>query len=108
MHIPFYRAALIATVLSSGTSFAGTSFAQELPPGDGHDITQKACTMCHGVDVIVSQRHTPDEWQDIVSQMVGNGADLTDAQFTTVVKYLSTTLGPESAAPGKPAATSPH
>lgn len=94
-----YRIALIAAVMSGGAFFAGASVAQELPPGDGRDTVQSACTACHGIDVIVSQRHTLDEWRDVVSQMVGNGASLTDDQFATVVKYLSTTLTPVGAAP---------
>ncbi len=111
-----YRIALIAAIMSGGTFFAGASVAQELPPGDGRDTVQGACTACHGVDIIVSQRHTPDEWRDIISQMVGNGASLTDDQFATAVKYLSTTLAPDGAAatttahvaPTTPPATAAH
>lgn len=94
-----YRVALVAAVMSGGTFFAGASLAQELPPGGGRDTVQGACTACHGVNIIVSQRRTPDEWRDVVSQMVGNGASLTDDQFATVVKYLSTALAPDGAAP---------
>lgn len=95
--MPFYRVALIAAALSSGLSFASASVAQDLPAGDGHDIVQTACTMCHGVDVIVSGRRTADEWKDVVSRMVGNGANLTDDQYVTVVKYLGEKLGPDAA-----------
>jgi mono/diheme cytochrome c family protein len=90
MRIPAFCVAAIAAILSA--YFVAPSEAQDLPPGDGQAVVQSACTACHGVDVIVSQRHTPDEWSDVVSQMVGNGASLTDDQFATVVKYLSTTL----------------
>ena len=105
--LPFYRVALIAVVMVGGMPFAGASVAQELPPGDGRDVVQTACTACHGVDVIVSQRHAPDEWSNVVSQMVGNGASLTDDQFATVVKYLSTALAPEGAAHAAPATAPP-
>lgn len=108
----FHRVALIAAALSSGLSFAGASVAQDLPPGDGHDIVQTACTMCHGVDVIASQRRSADEWKDVVSRMVGNGANLTDDQYVTVVKYLGDKLGPEGPAPtaqaAPPAAPADH
>jgi mono/diheme cytochrome c family protein len=56
----------------------------------------------------VSQRLTPDEWRDVVSEMVGNGASLTDDQFAAVVKYLSTTLAPQDAAPAVPPANTTH
>jgi mono/diheme cytochrome c family protein len=97
MHIIAFRVAVIAAGLSSGMSTA--AIAQGLPPGDGQNVVQSACTACHGIDVIVSQRHTPDEWRDVVSEMVGNGASLTDDQFAAVVKYLSTTLAPQSSTP---------
>ncbi len=98
-----YRVALIATVISGGTLFASASMAQELPPGNGRDTVQVACTACHGVDVILSRHRTPDEWRDVVSQMVGNGASMTDDQFAKVLKYLSTALAPDS-----PASTATH
>ncbi|MES2295035.1 MAG: hypothetical protein V4527_17180 [Pseudomonadota bacterium] len=107
MRMLSHRIALVAAVLSSDMCFAGVSAAQDLPPGDGHDVAQNVCTSCHGVDVIVSQRHTADEWSDVVSRMVGNGASLTDDQFAAVVKYLSTALAPEGAAPAPTAQAAP-
>ncbi len=94
MGIAAFRVAVITAGLSSGMFTA--AIAQGLPPGNGQGVVQSACTACHGIDVIVSQRHTADEWRDVVSEMVGNGASLTDDQFATVVKYLSTTLSPQS------------
>jgi mono/diheme cytochrome c family protein len=107
MRLPYRRVALIAAILTGGMSFASASLVQDLPPGDGRDIVQSACTGCHGVDVIVSQRHTPDEWRDVVSQMVGNGASLTDDQYVTVVTYLGTAFGPAGAAPAPTAQATP-
>ena len=94
-----YRIAMIAAALLGGLSLASAAGAQDLPPGAGHEMVQTACTTCHGADVIVSQRRSADEWKDVVSRMVGNGAPLADDQFAVVVKYLSDTLGPEGAAP---------
>lgn len=103
MRVPTCHVIMIAAILTSGMSFTSPSAAQELPPGNGRDTVQSACTACHGIDVIVSQRHTGDEWSDIVTQMVGNGANLTDDQFATVVKYLSTALAPQGSTPAKAA-----
>ena len=103
MRITAFGVALIAAGLSSGISTA--AIAQGLPPGNGQAVVQSACTACHGIDVIVSEHHTPDEWRDVVSEMVGNGASLTDDQFATVVKYLSTTLALQGSAPVSPANT---
>jgi mono/diheme cytochrome c family protein len=99
MRLIAFRVAMIAAGLSGTMSSAAPAIAQGLPSGDGRDVVQSVCTACHGIDVIVSQRHTPDEWKDVVSEMAGNGANLTDDQFATVVKYLGTTLTPQSSTP---------
>jgi mono/diheme cytochrome c family protein len=100
--MPLYRIAMMAAALLTGLSFAGPAAAQDLPPGEGRDVVQAACTSCHGVDVIVMRHRGADEWNDVVARMIGNGAALTDDEYTTVVHYLATTLGPEKAAPAKP------
>lgn len=92
-----YRLALIAAVLFGGASIHGAAAAQDLPPGEGRELVQTACSQCHGSDVIVAQRHTPDEWKEVVSRMIGNGASLDDNQYVTVLKYLSTALGTDGA-----------
>lgn len=89
-----FRITLIVTLLLSGRSFAGGAFAQNLPPGEGHDVVQAVCLSCHGEDVIVSIRYEEDEWNDVVLRMIGNGLYLTDEQYEVVLKYLTNTLGP--------------
>jgi mono/diheme cytochrome c family protein len=100
-----YRVALIAAALLGGVFSSGAASAQELPKGEGSEIVLNACTMCHGADVIVSQRRSSEEWSQVVARMVGNGANLTDDQYKTVVAYLSKTLGTDTAPSA--AATSP-
>jgi len=70
------------------------ALAQELPDGTGKALVQSACTQCHGIDVIVRQPRTRDEWTDVVSRMVGNGAQLSDEDYNQVIQYLATYLGP--------------
>jgi cytochrome c5 len=109
-----YRVALIAAAVTTSLFSSGAALAQNLPAGDGQDTVAATCTMCHGVDVIVASRRPPDEWLEVVSRMVGNGANLSDDQFAAVVKYLSAALGPPSApaspspAVAKPAAAEAH
>jgi mono/diheme cytochrome c family protein len=95
----YRRVTLITVALLSGLSFAGVSLSQDLPPGDGHDVVQTVCMQCHGLEVIVAQRRSPDEWRDVVGRMVGSGANLTDVEYAKVVEYLSTKLGPEGVPP---------
>lgn len=99
MRISRYSVSVAVIVLLGEIFCCNPSIAQELPPGDGQDIVKSACTACHGINVIASKRLTPDEWRDVVSQMVGNGASLTDDQYSAVVNYLSTKLAPNGATP---------
>ena len=68
----------------------------------------EACTQCHGVDLIMAQPHTHDEWSQVVSRMVGNGAALTDEQYQTVVAYLAKNLGASTDATAQKPATATH
>ena len=56
-----------------------------------------------GVLVNNASRFDRDEWNDVVLRMIGNGASLTDDQYTAVLDYLATALGPEGAAAPAPA-----
>jgi len=79
--------------------------AQDLPDGPGKSVVQSACSQCHGIDVVISQGRTREEWTDVISRMIGSGAQLSDAEFGQVVDYLSTHFGPPGG--GVSAAKSP-
>ena len=81
--------------ISTLTIVAGAQ-AQELPEGQGKALVQTVCTQCHGIDVIVSQPRSREDWTDVVSQMVGNGAQLSDEDYNQVIQYLAINLGPAS------------
>lgn len=103
---PFKVALIAAAAVTGGLLTAGAVIAQpsDLPEGPGKAIVLDSCTACHGVDLITAQRRSPDEWGQVVDRMVGNGAVLTDAQYKTVVTYLSTSLATPAAAAAAPEA----
>lgn len=85
----------LASLAAVGALAIATSVqAQELPDGQGKALVQSACTQCHGIDVIVRQPRSRDDWTEVVSRMVGNGAQLSDEDYNQVVQYLATYLGP--------------
>ncbi|HEY1612105.1 MAG TPA: hypothetical protein VGF97_00255 [Rhizomicrobium sp.] len=87
----------LASVAAAATLIIATSApAQELPEGQGKALVQTACTQCHGIDVIVSQRRSRDDWTAEVSRMIGNGAELSDEDYNQVIQYLAKYLGPAS------------
>ncbi|PWU05001.1 MAG: hypothetical protein C5B51_15670 [Terriglobia bacterium] len=69
--------------------------AQDLPAGKGKEVLEKVCQDCHGLDVIVSQHATKDEWTSIVDSMVARGAGGTKEELSTLVDYLVKNFGPE-------------
>jgi len=81
----FWAAATLAVLMTPGSSKG-----QNLPDGPGRDALQKVCTGCHGVEAAVSARHTREEWEAIVSDMVDKGASGTDAELEQIITYLST------------------
>jgi Zn-dependent alcohol dehydrogenase len=68
---------------------AGAAQADDFPAGDMHDTVSKACTQCHGADVVVSQHKSRDDWGQTVTTMISNGANITDADYDKVVDYLA-------------------
>ena len=74
-----------------------------LPDGAGRDQINKACSVCHSVTQVTSQRHTRAEWADLVDQMVARGAQVSDNDYKTIVDYLGKNFAP-AAAPAAPPA----
>ncbi|MDO6415183.1 hypothetical protein Q4F19_12395 [Sphingomonas sp. BIUV-7] len=101
---------LIAAVAVFGALAASAVIAEgvDLPEAPGKAQVKESCAGCHGVDVIVAQRRSPDEWSQVVSRMVGNGASLTDDQYKAVVAYLSKNLARPESAPTAAAAPTAH
>lgn len=71
-----------------------------LPEASGKQQIVESCTRCHGIDVIVAQRRSLDEWTQVVGTMAGIGMELTDAEYTSVMTYLAENLtSPEAPTP---------
>jgi competence protein ComEA len=72
----------------------GGIYAQDLPDGAGKDAVEKTCTACHDLSPLTQMNGGADIWQSVVDDMKSRGADATDAEFRTIVQYLSKYLGP--------------
>lgn len=75
--------------------FLVTAQAQELPDGPGKDTFVMVCGACHDAGVVATMFLSRDDWQNTVDDMKGRGADGTDAQFKTILDYLSKYQGPQ-------------
>jgi mono/diheme cytochrome c family protein len=62
-------------------------------------VVQKSCTGCHVAGQVTSQRKSADQWTETVEKMISYGAKVSDAEFATIVSYLSKHYG-TAPAPG--------
>jgi mono/diheme cytochrome c family protein len=61
----------------------------KLPPGDGRDVVMRVCTKCHDPSIAAGEDLDGSGWKDLVDQMAANGAQGSDADFDTIVAYLT-------------------
>jgi cytochrome c5 len=87
-----FIAASLSVVAAQSTPAAPAGAA--LPDGPGKSIVQRSCNACHALGVITSKRASPDQWSQVVNEMVSRGADLSDDEIDTLIQYLSTNFGP--------------
>jgi hypothetical protein len=66
-----------------------------LPDGEGSDIVDDVCTMCHDLTNIIDSKRSAEQWRFVVNQMVMQGAPLQDYEVDTIVDYLSNNFGLE-------------
>jgi virginiamycin B lyase len=82
---------LSATAIASVTPLT----AQTLPDGNGKQIVQGACVVCHGLLRITNTGHTREEWDTIVHNMIMMGAELKPEQVSVVTNYLASNFPPK-------------
>jgi competence protein ComEA len=65
----------------------------KLPEGEGREMVTAACTPCHGLATVAEDNRTRSGWEDVVDEMKGLGAKVTDRDTSTVVTYLWRSFG---------------
>jgi mono/diheme cytochrome c family protein len=79
--------------------------AQALPDDKGKTEFVHNCTACHGVDLVLAVKKTPDDWKKNVYEMASRGVDGTQEDIDNVVVYLDKYFSTES--PTSPQAQPP-
>lgn len=64
------------------------------PAGDGRDVTLRVCSQCHSPDSAADQQLDAAGWQNLVTQMVETGAEMTPQEFDQIVRYLTKAFPP--------------
>jgi hypothetical protein len=60
-----------------------------LPPGPGREVTIRACSTCHALDVVANQHLSSAEWTNVVQAMSARGMIATPEELTRVQSYLA-------------------
>ena len=88
------NAVATAALARHGIPEVGTFAPVVLPAGGAKKLVERACgTSCHSVEVVTSQRMSKAEWNAVVQNMIAHGAQVSDAEVSTIVEYLANTLG---------------
>jgi Fe-S-cluster-containing hydrogenase component 2 len=91
---------IFATVCTLGSVAAQKQDTQKkdlLPEAPGKAMVAQKCTQCHDAARFALQRHTEDDWDQVITKMESNGMSLTDEEYDIVLSYLSKNLAPSSA-----------
>ncbi len=86
---------MVATLLCAAAAAPAFSIS-EPQTGNGKQLVLDACTACHTLDRVKSQRLTADEWRQEIAGMLSEGVPLTDDEIALVVDYLARHFGPQN------------
>lgn len=92
----------VARVLFPAFAFASLAVAGSskpddvvLPDGKAKSLIENTCSECHGLDQVVSNPMSSEQWRSTVKSMVKKGATLSPEQIDTVVDYLTVYFSPD-------------
>jgi competence ComEA-like helix-hairpin-helix protein len=71
--------------------------AQEKPASDAETrkTFESVCSQCHELSLITERRALHDVWAKVVRRMDAEGAGASDAQYLSIIDYLTRNYGPE-------------
>ena len=86
------RLALPLGVIALGTVVSLAAVQPEARPAPPPEFT-KVCVRCHPSEKIVEGRRYPEQWDQVIEQMVARGATGTDAEYDVIYDYLVAQYG---------------
>jgi competence protein ComEA len=86
---------MLRTVIFLTAIFVAPLWAQDdMPEGPGKPATVRICTGCHGAEMFAGTHKSGDDWDRTITTMTEKGLAISDADYATVLDYLSKNLGP--------------
>jgi cytochrome c5 len=73
---------------------AAQSQSTQLPDGEGKEILESACTVCHSLKEVTKFKgfYSRENWRDIIQTMIADGAVLKESEVPVLLDYLTTTF----------------
>jgi competence protein ComEA len=82
----------LVLLASAGLAMAQSN-EQSLPAGPEKEKLVKLCVGCHEIDLVVARRHTREEWDGVIEDMIARGSKGTEEEHSMIAEYLSKYLG---------------
>src|SRR5688500_10901703 len=87
---------------------SGTAAAQAFPDGPGKEILEKKCSTCHAPEQVTTFGRSPEEWHEVVVNMIDLGAEVNEAEAKVLVEYLSKNWPVKGSKPAEKPAEKPE
>ncbi len=85
---------ICAAAISVAAAQAPAPDLSLLPAGPGRDLVGAKCGTCHTLAIVVGQRRDRAAWEQSIDQMIGRGAEISDAEYEAIAAYLGTNFAP--------------
>lgn len=85
---------LAAATISVAAAQAPAPDLSSLPAGAGRELVAQKCSTCHTLAIVVGQRRDRAAWEQSIDQMIGRGAEISDAEYEKIAAYLGANLAP--------------
>ncbi len=83
-----------SSAASTAAQAAPTTPLDPWPAGPGKDIFLQTCSSCHGPETVIGHNLDASGWTDVLNQMIQNGAQGSNDDFSAILQYLVTNFGP--------------
>jgi virginiamycin B lyase len=78
---------------------AGPVAGQTFPDGPGKEILEKKCSTCHAPEQVTTFGRSPEEWHEVVVNMIDLGAEVNEEETKVLVEYLAKNWPVKSSTP---------
>ena len=88
-----------ATLAMSGAAALAAiitpALAQNLPNGNGKEVTERICSACHDLSPITDAGFSRQDWETVVKSMIDMGATISPEQVAVITNYLAANFPPK-------------